>query len=373
MNLKRIIKKIGTGLFLVIKKLKLNKIIFKIMKPFSHKKVKFSSSEAEKILNDFSPLPEGSSIKENSEKAEEKYDLQIIIPAYNAEKYLRKCLDSVVNQKTDFSFLTVVADDGSTDSTGKIADEYAEKYNVKVIHGDNKGVSEARNAALKKIEARYVTFVDSDDRISENYVQTLLNAAIENNADIVQSGIVSYEQGSTRTIKKYEKTQIIKPEDIPGFACSRIYKKCLWEKVKFPPGFWFEDTINSFIVYPHSEKAVGVPGCTYYYTVNYNGASRTVSDKSKCIDTFYITRLLSYEREKAGLHPDEKFIDRLLTQAMLNRKRIAKTPEKVRESVFVLTKELILGYNIPCTKNKELYEAFKNDDYGIYNLYCKLL
>lgn len=109
----------------------------------------------------------------------------IIIPVYNVEGYLDRCMNSVVNQKfTDYEVILV--DDGSTDNSGKMCDAYAERYDfVSVYHKENGGLSDARNYGLDRAAGEYILFVDSDDYISEDACDTLYSSAVENNADIV--------------------------------------------------------------------------------------------------------------------------------------------------------------------------------------------
>ena len=98
-----------------------------------------------------------------------KPKISVIVPVYNVEKYLRRCVDSILTQTfTDFEVLLI--DDGSTDGSGKICDEYAKKdKRVRVFHKENGGVSSARNLGLDNVRGRYVTFVDADDKISPDY------------------------------------------------------------------------------------------------------------------------------------------------------------------------------------------------------------
>ncbi len=145
-----------------------------------------SVEEAIKLLESFSPDPKNSCIERKKIKSPE-YDLEIIIPAYNVEKFIQQCLDSVVSQKTDFSFHVTCVDDGSTDNTGALLDKYSSGY-VSIIHQSNRGISGARNAALRKTNGKYIMFVDSDDFLPQGTVQSMLNNAFNNDADIVWGG-----------------------------------------------------------------------------------------------------------------------------------------------------------------------------------------
>ena len=122
--------------------------------------------------------------------------ISVIIPVYNVEKYLSKCIESVLEQ--DFSdYEIILIDDGSTDTSGKLCDEYAENYSaIKVIHQQNKGLGGARNTGIEAAEGQYLLFVDSDDYIRDNIMTFLYDTAVCNDSDIVAFGMdYVYESG----------------------------------------------------------------------------------------------------------------------------------------------------------------------------------
>jgi len=119
-----------------------------------------------------------------------EYELiSVIIPCYNTEKYLKKCLDSIINQSYK-NIEVILIDDGSTDNTGEICDEYSKVDNrIKVFHIKNCGVSHARNLGIKKARGYYVTFIDSDDYIDETMYEEMIATTSNNKPDIISSGI----------------------------------------------------------------------------------------------------------------------------------------------------------------------------------------
>lgn len=118
--------------------------------------------------------------------------ISIIIPVYKVEKYLRECIDSVIHQ-TYKDIEVILVDDGSPDNCGKICDEYAKQdTRIKSIHIENGGVSKARNVGLDTATGKYVAFVDSDDIVDKNYILSMYESAIENDADFVISGYYNY-------------------------------------------------------------------------------------------------------------------------------------------------------------------------------------
>ena len=116
------------------------------------------------------------------------YEISIVVPVYNSEKYLSECLDSILAQSyTNFELLLI--DDGSTDFSGKICDEYDEKYDfVTVYHNQNSGAAGARLFGTKKATGKYITYIDCDDFVAENYLEVLYSAIKKFNADIATAG-----------------------------------------------------------------------------------------------------------------------------------------------------------------------------------------
>lgn len=152
--------------------------------------------------------------------------ISIIVPVYNVEKYLNRCLDSILNQTfTDFELILV--DDGSTDNSGIICDEYKTKDNrIKVIHKENGGLSSARNAGLDIARGRYIGFVDSDDFISKDMYQILYNEAEKNKADMIMCEFKkvdkNYEAINNNLYKKSD-IKLLKKDEILEDMYSDMY------------------------------------------------------------------------------------------------------------------------------------------------------
>ena len=118
---------------------------------------------------------------------EETLDLSIIIPVYNGEKYLKECLDSIFNNKTKYEYEVIVIDDGSSDSSMKILQSYS-KDNLIIKSQTNQGAAAARNQGLDLARGEYVAFIDSDDYVSDNYIEKLVYEGKEKKADVVKCG-----------------------------------------------------------------------------------------------------------------------------------------------------------------------------------------
>ena len=115
-----------------------------------------------------------------------EYDLMIIVPIYNSAECIEMCLQSLLHQKTNYTYKIICVDDGSTDQTESILQKYKKFSNVEIIRQKNAGVASARNKALKNICGQYVLFVDSDDLLPEYSIELLMSTAIKNKADIVE-------------------------------------------------------------------------------------------------------------------------------------------------------------------------------------------
>lgn len=153
----------------------------------------------------------------NGDEKVEKHNLKpsigfsIIVPIYNTEKYLRECIDSIINQ-TYSKFELILIDDGSTDCSGKICDEYVEKYHfVKVIHQENKGVSAARNAGIEIAKYDWISFVDSDDWIEPEMLEVLNNTISRDVADLYSFNVRKVDESGDflRIFTFYPQDQVI--------------------------------------------------------------------------------------------------------------------------------------------------------------------
>ena len=180
--------------------------------------------------------------------------ISVIIPMYNTEAYIKDCLDSLVAQTfTDFE--AIIIDDGSTDGGARIAASYASSDNrFKLIGQPNKGLSEARNTGLKIMRGEYVTFIDSDDCVTPNYLETLFFIAQLHQADIAccMSQIIDENyvaDGNTpntavsKLLTAEEAARIALYQDsLPDYsAWNKLYKANLWKERRFPAGMIFED------------------------------------------------------------------------------------------------------------------------------------
>lgn len=201
--------------------------------------------------------------------------ISIIVPVYNVEKYLEKCVKSIINQ-TYKNIEIILVNDGSKDNSGKICEQLKEKDNrIKIIHKENGGLSDARNAGLKIARGEYIGFVDSDDYIAEDMFETLYNLNKKYNSEI---SIVSYYEMyngkviSVRDTKKLEEMtkieaikELLMDTKIQSYAWNKLFKRELFNNIEFPTNKNFEDIATTLLLFEKANKVVLLEEPKYYY------------------------------------------------------------------------------------------------------------
>ena len=208
--------------------------------------------------------------------------LSVIVPVYRVEAYLRKCLDSIVSQ-TYANLEIILVDDGSPDRSGAICDEYAARDSrIVVIHQENKGASQARNAGLDRMTGEFVAFVDSDDYLAPVMYEKLMGAAED--ADIVigdfyvilQSGIVRGHSPIQNGLTTEGIKELILMDQLQSYLWNKIYRAELFRGLRFEKIRGFEDLLISPRLFQRAEKIVYVPEAGYYYnSMNMEGLTAT--------------------------------------------------------------------------------------------------
>ena len=205
----------------------------------------------------------------------EKDLISVIVPVYGVEEYLCRCIDSVLKQ-TYKKFELILVDDGSLDCSGKICDEYAKTdERIKVIHKKNGGLSDARNAGLTKACGEYISFIDSDDWVSKEYLERLLNALKETRADICECNVLKTKgEEKTQTLEKemlkiYDTIdaleQLICDNVLRQYVWNKIYRRCVIKNISFPKGKTNEDEFWTYQVFGNAQRVTKIPDILYYY------------------------------------------------------------------------------------------------------------
>lgn len=208
---------------------------------------------------------------------EMKYKISVIVPIYKVEAYLSKCIESVLAQ-TYTNLEIILVDDGSPDSSGEIAEAYAElDSRIRVIHKENGGLSSARNAGIDIAEGEYLAFLDSDDWIAPDTYEQMLAAAEKYDAPLVCAGRFDVEEELGTTQKglcppeeecisgKELVRRILTWENVDSAAWDKLYRRELFREIRYPMGKVSEDMPTTYRIALDAGRAAMVPVPVYYY------------------------------------------------------------------------------------------------------------
>ncbi len=238
--------------------------------------------------------------------------ISVIVPVYNVEAYLSRCVDSILAQ-TYKNLEIILVDDGSTDNCGKICDEYAERDpHIRVIHKTNGGLSSARNAGIDVAAGEYLGFVDSDDWISAEMYETLLGLIEKYKVPLAFGGRFDYSSRShAETIGLCPpKEEVISGEEVvrriftwdqlDSSACDKLYHRDLFADIRYPLGLIGEDVPTTYRLAMKAEKAVACPLPFYHYFHREGSITTTpVTDK----DFRYVEAVLDVEKDVCSRWP----------------------------------------------------------------------
>lgn len=236
----------------------------------------------------------------------------IVVPVYNVEKYVGKCIDSILAQ-TDGDFELLLIDDGTKDTSGEICDAYGEKDSrVKVIHQENKGLGGARNTGIEAATGEWILFVDSDDWLEPDILEKAGKTARETGADLVMFGFRSVDELGT-TLQNYveelPKGQVLEIAKHPDIyltapcAWNKLYKTELFRKtgVRYPNRVWYEDIRTTLKLFLAAKTAVFLDDIGYNYLLRSGSITNNVNAdrNAEIIDAF--EDILSYFKEQGAL------------------------------------------------------------------------
>lgn len=298
-----------------------------------------------------------------------KTKVSVIVPIYNSERYIDKCIQSIINQ-TFKDIELILVDDGSTDKSVEISNKYAEKdKRIKIIKQKNKGVSSARNYGISIATGDFITFVDSDDFIEIDMLDILYNAAIDNNCDVVLSGIkiikdnnIKYE--FTKDSKIYTKQEVFKlfyfdrEPFSPNYAWGKLIKRSICNKIKFREDiFLMEDALFSMELFINCQNNIMFLNKYLYNYVQRDGSESKHFSKKRITSFYALEELLNLakeidsEYEKSFLKVYSKLILSILQDI------ISFDFENNKEEYFRISKSLNKHY-IDNIKSKDI--SYKN-------------
>ncbi len=232
--------------------------------------------------------------------------VSVIVPVYNVAPYLREALDSVIHQ-TYQNLEIIIVDDGSTDESGKICEEYLKDLRVQVIHQENKGLSGARNTGLDCISGEYVAFLDSDDAFYPEMIESMLAVLIRNKVDLAACSFGLYrtegclaEAVKEKRVGFQEERVCSAREAIMGqmegcfdeAAWNKLYKHTLWKELRFPDGYVYEDMRVMPLLYEKAERIAVTPRELTYRRIRVGSitGTRTVRNMQDLLDAYRVLK-----------------------------------------------------------------------------------
>lgn len=278
--------------------------------------------------------------------------LSVIVPVYNTEKYLRKCFDSIYGQElSEDDFELIVVDDGSTDSSWNICNEYKTIHsNLKLIHKMNGGQATARNLGLDSAKGKYILFVDSDDELIKDSLSSLLDVAETHSVDIAFSSLCVINAKGQKSISNdfLKKNIVVSGESAfldglrLGTTCGRLYRSDFLNvyKLRFTSGIYHEDVLFNIECIIKSKRFISCDIVTYMYNWNEGSTDRSYDlesiKKALCSD-LYIS-----------------FVEKSFSEDRTNS-------ERLRYELLKRSESLMFGFLIQLFRNYRNYRKIRKD------------
>lgn len=313
--------------------------------------------------------------------------ISIIIPCYNAEQSLERCLNSVVSQYYQ-NLEIIIVDDGSRDQTSDIYTKFKkEDYRIKVIKQNNSGVSKARNVGLKAVTGAYVCFVDSDDWVEKNYCEELYNILAAENADVSiieasyedENGTIVYNKPISKD-KIFDGQQalilLLEDEEIQSHPWGKLFKSSLLKNVRFPENLKsFEDYSTLFKIFDKAVKVVKSDKKLYHYVQRDNSLSHNLSPETAYHFYLAIMEVFKFWKNSAKVGNEKRITKNIVRKLLMVLKRIIRNTtasqmtvekEEIRTSFKPFLKSSVFSIGAEYYFYIRLYYYFPN-------LYTKLI
>lgn len=357
------------------------------LKKLRHKRVSVDVNidDARNIVNGIHPRLDSHPVYENK-PIDDNIDLSIVVPVYNYVDIIESNIDSILNQKTEYNYQLIIVDDGSTDGAADVLKKYADNPKVKLIFQKNAGIGAARNAGINNADGKYLMFVDCDDIVHDDIVETLMNKAYSENYDMVMCAHnLSKEcNGAIYEIvpNVYPKYNLIGYKNgdeimnLPGLPWCKVYKREIWNNVRFFPGYWYEDTIIQFLIFMQCKNYAYIPKIEYEYKWYEKNFSHTQGNSAnpKSIDTYWLLIEILEQYKKNNMPVDDRLYTLVLRHiSTYYYGSVKNLDSKVVEVLFVLAKDLYSEYK-PNHKVKlpfmlrQVEKSFDNNDIELWKL-----
>lgn len=278
--------------------------------------------------------------------------ISVVVPIYNVERYLVRCIESILQQTYPYLEIILV-DDGSNDESGKICDQYKEKdARIQVIHKQNGGLSDARNAGIKLATGKYIGFVDSDDYIHPKMYEVLLTTMQQNQVDIaicnyqkVNEEQIQEQKVVNERIQRFDVKQAINllfsDNEISNYAWNKLYKRILFEGIRYPYGKKMEDIGTTYRLFMKANQIAYTDYIGYYYVQRSDSILKSVDiqfikDFREMINVRYNDIMKSDLglREQADINRLTFIKYYFMHIAKIKQKELAKTEEFLEEYQF---------------------------------------
>lgn len=287
--------------------------------------------------------------------------ISIIVPVYKVEPYIHRCVDSILKQ-TYKNLEIILVDDGSPDDCGKICDEFAKKdLRVKVVHKENGGLSSARNAGLDIAQGEYISFIDSDDYIVENFIENLYKLCMDNNVEIAECDFEKFEDDIEKKNNIEEVVNIYSSDEMQKrlydeayvrtiVVWNKLYKKNIYSDLRFPLGRIHEDEYTTYKAFYKCNTNIAVTNLKLYYYRTHSGSIMGQKFNPKRLDALEGLR----ERKEfyKNLKEQDLYLKTLINYDGMLKKFYYITKENINESEIYLRDILY--------KAKENYNEIKN-------------
>lgn len=291
--------------------------------------------------------------------------ISVIIPVYNTEKYLDKCVESFINQ-TFRNIEIILVDDGSIDNSPFICDEFAKKDSrIKVIHKKNGGLSDARNVGIENVSGNLITFFDSDDFVDSDYIEYLYNLKNKYKTDVSvcaynvvdEKGRILFNVKSNEEEvlnKEYFFSKMLNEDGITVSACFKLYNKKLFDEIKFPVGKLCEDNGTTYKVIDKCKGKIAYGNIPKAYYVMRKGSIMRSSFSLRKLDMIELTDEMCDYLDKNYINLKELTLRRriyarfnVLRQMDYNNKATSIAMKNIIEYIISNRRFLLLNKNVP--------------------------
>lgn len=276
--------------------------------------------------------------------------ISVIVPVYNLENYIERCLKSIQNQ-TYSNIEIIVVDDGSIDDSWNVINRIAKEDNrIIPIHKENGGVSSARMLGLANANGEWIGFVDGDDEIEEDMYEVLINNAFEYDADISHCGykmifndgrITSFYDTKVKKVQDNTKgiIDLLEGDLIEPGLCNKLYKKSLFEDIKLDTNIKInEDLLLNYYLFKNSQLSIFEDLTKYYYIIRDNSASRSKLNDYKIYDPIRVKKIILNDADDEYKSTAQKVVLRTLiyvyNSLILNEDDFISDKKKIRKMIF---------------------------------------